>query len=146
MSIIEERRNSARSDVAAYGSASRSIMRCRHWTPQEEERLRELSGKVSVFQIAVELRRSVLAVEVRLKSLEQTKTLSTTRHWTAEEDATVLTLMDQGKKAPEIARKLRRTPQAIYARLQRLYRRRRLNSNVEKDRLEIIEGHDRRNL
>jgi DNA-binding NarL/FixJ family response regulator len=123
MSIIEERRNSARTDVA-YVSASRSIMRCRHWTPREEERLRELSGTISVFQIAAELRRSVLAVEVRLKSLERTKTLSTTKHWTAEEDATVLTLMDQGKKAPEIARKLRRTPQAIYARLQRLYRRR----------------------
>jgi IS30 family transposase len=101
----------------------------RHWTPQEEERLRELAGKkVFVFQIAAELGRSVLAVKVRLKSLERTQTLSTRRHWTAEEDATVLTLMDQGKVAPEIARRLRRTPQAIYARLQRLYRRRQPNS------------------
>jgi len=38
------------------------------------------------------------------------------------------TLMDKGKEAAEIAAKLNRTPQAIYARLQRLYRRRRLNS------------------
>jgi hypothetical protein len=102
----------------------------RHWTPQEEARLRELLDKVSVFQIAAELRRSVLAVKVRLKSLERPKSLSTRRHWTTGEDATVLTLMDEGKEVPEIARKLRRTPQAIYARLQRLYRRRQPNAKL----------------
>jgi len=97
----------------------------RHWTPQEEERLRELSGdKVFVFQIAAELGRSVWAVKARLKSLERSKPLSTRRHWTAEEDVMVRNLMDEGKEAPEIARNLNRTPQAIYARLQRLYRRR----------------------
>jgi IS30 family transposase len=100
----------------------------RHWSQQEEERLRELAGKkVFVFQIAAELGRSVLAVKVRLKSLARKKTLSTRRDWTAEEDALVRTLMDEAKEAPEIARKLHRTPQAIYARLQRLYRRRRLD-------------------
>jgi IS30 family transposase len=102
----------------------------RHWTAQEEERLRELSdNKVFVFQIAAELGRSVWAVKARLKSLERTtKALSTRRHWTAEEDAVVCTLMDKGREAAEIAGKLQRTPQAIYARLQRLYRRRRPNS------------------
>lgn len=103
----------------------------RHWTPQEEERLRELSdNKVFVFQIAAELGRSVAAVKVRLKSLTRTKTSSMRRHWTAEEDALVRTLMDKGTEAAEIAAKLNRTPQAIYARLQRLYRRRRPNTKL----------------
>ena len=103
--------------------------RFRRWTPQEEERLRELSNnKVFVFQIAADLGRSVSAVKDRLKSFERTKPLSTRRHWTVEEDDTLCTLMDKGKEAAEIAAKLNRTPQAIYARLQRLYRMRRPNS------------------
>jgi DNA-binding NarL/FixJ family response regulator len=34
-------------------------------------------------------------------------------------------MLDAGMKVPNIARKLNRTAQAIYARLQRIYRRRR---------------------
>jgi DNA-binding CsgD family transcriptional regulator len=46
------------------------------------------------------------------------------RRWTSDEDEELRLLLDAGKIAPEIALKLNRTPQAIYARLQRLYRKR----------------------
>ena len=46
------------------------------------------------------------------------------RRWTSEEDKELKVMLDAGKFAPEIALKLNRTPQAIYARLQRLYRER----------------------
>jgi hypothetical protein len=46
------------------------------------------------------------------------------RRWTSEEDNELMVMLDAGKIAPEIALKLNRTPQAIYARLQRLYRKR----------------------
>jgi hypothetical protein len=44
------------------------------------------------------------------------------RRWTSDEDKELM--LDAGRIAPEIALKLNRTPQAIYARLQRLYRKR----------------------
>ncbi|MBR1237368.1 hypothetical protein [Bradyrhizobium sp. AUGA SZCCT0182] len=101
----------------------------RHWTMQEDERLREMArDRVFISEIAAELRRSVSAVEFRLKSLDRSKSLSTRRHWTAQEDVVMRTFMDKGKEAAEIAADLHRTPQAIYARLQRLYRRRLTNS------------------
>ena len=46
------------------------------------------------------------------------------RHWTPDEDNQLKVMLDAGKIAPEIGLKLARTPQAIYARLQRLYRKR----------------------
>jgi DNA-binding CsgD family transcriptional regulator len=46
------------------------------------------------------------------------------RRWTSDEDKQLKVMLDAGKIAPEIALKLNRTPQAIYARLQRLYRKR----------------------
>ena len=46
------------------------------------------------------------------------------RRWTAVEESQLQELLAAGMTAPEIARKLKRTAQAIYARLQRLYRKR----------------------
>jgi IS30 family transposase len=46
------------------------------------------------------------------------------RRWTAAEEDKLREMLDAGMKVPNIARKLNRTAQAIYARLQRIYRRR----------------------
>ena len=46
------------------------------------------------------------------------------RRWTAAEVNQLQEMLDAGIPAAEIARKLKRTAQAIYARLQRLYRKR----------------------
>jgi IS30 family transposase len=48
----------------------------------------------------------------------------TRRRWTSEEERKLEELLDAGKEAAEIAVTLNRTPQAIYARLQRTYRKR----------------------
>ena len=45
------------------------------------------------------------------------------RRWTTDEKAEFDRLLDAGKEAAEIADVLNRTRQAIYARLQRLYRK-----------------------
>jgi DNA-binding CsgD family transcriptional regulator len=47
------------------------------------------------------------------------------RVWTPGEDSQLREMLDAGKRTSEIAQKLHRTPQAIYAKLQRLYRKRR---------------------
>ena len=46
------------------------------------------------------------------------------RRWTVAEEIQLREMLDAGMKVPNIARKLIRTAQAIYARLQRLYRKR----------------------
>jgi hypothetical protein len=46
------------------------------------------------------------------------------RRWTSNEEAELDRLLDAGKEAAEIAVVLNRTRQAIYARLQRIYRKR----------------------
>jgi len=46
------------------------------------------------------------------------------RAWTADEQKKLDDLLNAGKEMAEIATALQRTRQAIYARLQRLYRRR----------------------
>jgi hypothetical protein len=46
------------------------------------------------------------------------------RRWTAAEESQLGDMLDAGMKVANIARKLNRTAQAIYARLQRLYRKR----------------------
>jgi hypothetical protein len=43
--------------------------------------------------------------------------------WTQRDENELFELLKAGKTAVEISRKLRRTPGAIYSRLQRLYRR-----------------------
>lgn len=48
----------------------------------------------------------------------------TGRRWTFDDDKELQVLLDAGKIASEIALKLNRTPLAIYARLQRVYRKR----------------------
>ena len=45
------------------------------------------------------------------------------RRWTSDEKAELDRLLDAGKEVPEIAVAINRTRQAIYARLQRLYRK-----------------------
>ena len=46
------------------------------------------------------------------------------RRWTTDEETKLELLLKAGKEAAEIAAVLQRTRQAIYARLQRLYRKR----------------------
>lgn len=46
------------------------------------------------------------------------------RRWTSEEEQKLDELLDAGKEAAEIAVELNRTRQAVYARLQRRYRKR----------------------
>jgi IS30 family transposase len=46
------------------------------------------------------------------------------RRWTVAEEIQLREMLDAGMKVPNIARKLNRTAQAIYARLQRLYGKR----------------------
>jgi DNA-binding NarL/FixJ family response regulator len=48
----------------------------------------------------------------------------TRQPWTVDEQKKLGDLLEAGKTAPEIATALKRTSQAIYARLQRLYRKR----------------------
>jgi DNA-binding CsgD family transcriptional regulator len=43
--------------------------------------------------------------------------------WTEREERQLLEMSNAGKTAVEISRKLKRTPGAIYSRLQRLYRK-----------------------
>jgi hypothetical protein len=47
-----------------------------------------------------------------------------TRRWTADEERKLDELLNADKEAAEIAVVLNRTRQAVYARLQRLYRKR----------------------
>src|SRR5580700_1397670 len=55
--------------------------------------------------------------------IEFRKTKTAPRRWTSDEKAEFDRLLDAGKEAAEIADVLNRTRQAIYARLQRLYRK-----------------------
>jgi IS30 family transposase len=48
----------------------------------------------------------------------------TTRRWTRDDEIKLDELLDAGKEAAEIALALDRTRQAVYARLQRRYRKR----------------------
>jgi DNA-binding NarL/FixJ family response regulator len=47
-----------------------------------------------------------------------------TRRWTSDEECKLDELLNAGKEATEIAVALNRSRQAVYARLQRLYRKR----------------------
>src|SRR5947207_3879416 len=55
---------------------------------------------------------------------EMTGPRRTGRRWTFDEVEGLQEMLNAGKMAPEIGRKLNRTTQAIYGRLQRLYRKR----------------------
>jgi IS30 family transposase len=57
-----------------------------------------------------------------------TEQKTTWRHWTSEEEIQLRDMMDAGITAAEISLRLNRTKQAIYARLQRVYRLRRPKS------------------
>jgi DNA-binding NarL/FixJ family response regulator len=52
------------------------------------------------------------------------------RRWTAAEESQLKEMLNAGKTVPQIAPKLNRTAQAIYSRLQRLYRKRGPVSNA----------------
>jgi hypothetical protein len=47
------------------------------------------------------------------------------RRWTPAEEKQLQDMLDAGMKAAKVGEKLKRTRQAIYARLQRIYRNRR---------------------
>ena len=55
-----------------------------------------------------------------------------TRRWTPDEERKLDELLDAGKEATEIAVAINRSRQAVYARLQRLYRKRARLSEGEK--------------
>lgn len=46
------------------------------------------------------------------------------QRWTLDELKQLEEMLNEGKTAPEIARKLNRTAQAVYSRVQRIYRKR----------------------
>jgi len=60
----------------------------------------------------------------RAEGEEMSDSRPKTRRWTADEEGKLDELLDAGKEAAEIAVALSRTRQAVYARLQRLYRKR----------------------
>ena len=55
--------------------------------------------------------------------MEGQKPVPARRRWTPAEEKQLQDMLDAGKTAVEISRKLKRTFQAIYARLQRVCRR-----------------------
>jgi hypothetical protein len=55
--------------------------------------------------------------------METQKPVPARRRWTPAEEKQLQNMLDAGKTAVEICRKLKRTFQAIYARLPRVYRR-----------------------
>jgi DNA-binding NarL/FixJ family response regulator len=57
------------------------------------------------------------------------------RPWTVDEEKKLDELLEAGKDASEIAVALQRTRQAIYARLQRLYRKRAKTARFVKGKL-----------
>jgi len=68
----------------------------------------------------------IAASEFRLKGKSQMSPSTPTRQpWTVDEQKKLDDLLDAGKTVVEIAPVLQRTRQAVYARLQRRYRKRR---------------------
>ena len=55
--------------------------------------------------------------------MEREKPVSAGRRWTPAEGKQLQDMLDGGKTALEISRKLTRTFQALYARVRRVYRR-----------------------
>jgi hypothetical protein len=71
----------------------------------------------------------IAASEFRLKGESQMSPSTPTRQpWTVDEQKKLDDLLDAGKTVVEIAPVLQRTRQAVYARLQRRYRKRRMPS------------------
>jgi IS30 family transposase len=67
----------------------------------------------------------IAASEFRLKGKSQMSPSTPTRQpWTVDEQKKLDDLLDAGKTVVEIAPVLQRTRQAVYARLQRRYRKR----------------------
>ena len=62
--------------------------------------------------------------KVQPKANKMTAPSPAIRRWSSEEEQRLDELLDAGKEAAEIAVKLNRTRQAVYARLQRRYRKR----------------------
>jgi hypothetical protein len=116
------------------------------WTPEEDELLRNLVLlNVAPFDIAAKFGRSVTTVKARAHFLgimaptvgnhpadvpgegeegEMTGPRPVGRRWTAAEEKQLQEMLDAGMTGAEAATKLERTRQSIYARLQRLYRKR----------------------
>jgi hypothetical protein len=62
--------------------------------------------------------------DLRLRTKGMSALRSPTRRWTPDEERKLDAMLDADKEAAEIAVALNRTRQAVYARLQRLYRKR----------------------
>jgi hypothetical protein len=105
------------------------------WTPADDEQLLALlASKMNNALIARKLKRSLQAVskrkhilsgrlvEIGLKA-EEMKDSVARRPWTPQDQEKLDALLDAGREADEIAVTLNRTPQAVYARLQRRYRK-----------------------
>lgn len=58
------------------------------------------------------------------------------RHWTWNELNQLEEMLNAGDTAAHIAQKLNRTPQAIYARVQRIYRKRTSGQNPLQNRVQ----------
>jgi predicted transcriptional regulator len=106
------------------------------WTAEEEASLRfmGMAGE-TLTAVSKELNRSECAIRHRLKKLGlgtvktakgklKVSTSPAPRRWTADEENKLDELLDAGKEAAEIGVILNRSRQAVYARLQRLYRKR----------------------
>jgi DNA-binding NarL/FixJ family response regulator len=67
---------------------------------------------------------ATIEVETRAEGEEMSASRQATRRWSSDEERKLDELLDAGKEATEIAAALNRSRQAVYARLQRLYRKR----------------------
>jgi DNA-binding NarL/FixJ family response regulator len=67
---------------------------------------------------------ATIEVETRAEGEEMSASRQATRRWSSDEERKLDELLDAGKEATEIAVALNRSRQAVYARLQRLYRKR----------------------
>src|SRR5580704_9754733 len=76
--------------------------------------------------------RTVTAGRTRAEGEEMSASRPATRRWTSDEERKLDELLDAGKEATEIAVAINRSRQAVYARLQRLHRKRaRLSESEE---------------
>jgi DNA-binding NarL/FixJ family response regulator len=102
--------------------------RHRHWTPEEDSRLRELASRTSFFDIAIELERDLAAVKARAQQLrlapERVPSCASTsqdaqgidrrskRSWT-EQEVRVLRELSRTESIEQIANQLDRSVSSV---------------------------------
>jgi hypothetical protein len=110
------------------------------WTAEDDDRLKTLiEANLSIHLIAAKMKRTTQGVRYRASTLgisikrvwvglkakgKVTGPKHVGRRWTRAEEKQLQDMLDAGMTAGEAATKLERTRQSIYARLQRLYRKR----------------------